>query len=120
MSYADRIYTGKRKSVPPRVRAAVKERDGACVACGSTVDLTVDHIKAIRSGGSNEPENLQTLCKPCNVRKRDHTRVLAPGEKCSDPKCGHLWAGDYSRIWDRYHAVDRDAELVRERFEEAP
>jgi 5-methylcytosine-specific restriction endonuclease McrA len=29
----------------------------------------IDHIKAVASGGSNEPKNLQLLCTACNARK---------------------------------------------------
>ena len=32
-------------------------------------DITIDHILARANGGSDEVENLQTLCRPCNSRK---------------------------------------------------
>ena len=31
--------------------------------------MTVDHIVALADGGSKEMENLQPMCKVCNVRK---------------------------------------------------
>lgn len=40
-----------------------------CVKCGSTEELTIDHIIPLSKGGGDEPQNWQTLCKPCNVRK---------------------------------------------------
>lgn len=59
--------------ITPSVREAVFERDGhACVACGAANDLTIDHKVSELSGGTNEPDNLQTLCRQCNASKRDH------------------------------------------------
>lgn len=31
--------------------------------------MHVDHIKALRRGGTNDRRNLQMLCQPCNNRK---------------------------------------------------
>jgi hypothetical protein len=50
-------------------KRAIIERDKKCVKCGSTENLTVDHIIPIVRGGGNEPLNLQTLCEKCNQRK---------------------------------------------------
>lgn len=40
-----------------------------CRKCGVQDRLTVDHITPLARGGSNELENLQTLCWPCNSKK---------------------------------------------------
>lgn len=40
-----------------------------CVACHNTCNLTVDHIIPIDKGGTNELDNLQTLCQSCNSSK---------------------------------------------------
>ena len=47
-------------------------RDGyKCKHCGSTSEREIDHKKPIASGGTNELDNLQVLCRPCNARKGD-------------------------------------------------
>jgi hypothetical protein len=56
------------------VKEQVKRRDGnACVACGATKYLNVDHIVPVYRGGTHDMENLQTLCKVCNTRKGTRT-----------------------------------------------
>ncbi len=57
-------------------RRMVYERDGyQCVYCQCPDDLTIDHILAISKGGTNDPSNLQTLCRACNSRKGDREEV---------------------------------------------
>lgn len=51
-------------------RAAVFSRDGnACVYCGSTVKLVLDHLVPVNRGGDGQPDNLVTACKACNSGK---------------------------------------------------
>lgn len=61
----------KRKTppLPPKLRAAVLEAYSQCARCETTDDLTVDHIKPISAGGTNDWDNLQVLCLSCNCRK---------------------------------------------------
>ena len=40
----------------------------SCVYCGSTADLTVDHVEA-RNGENDIPRNLVTSCRACNSAK---------------------------------------------------
>jgi len=55
------------------IRRMVLERDGgSCTDCGSTENLTVDHIVPLSRGGTSIPANLVTLCEQCNVRKGNH------------------------------------------------
>ena len=62
----------RRIPVPQGTRRMVFARDNyQCVDCGSVIDLSIDHIQPVSSGGSNEPSNLQTLCQPCNSVKGD-------------------------------------------------
>jgi len=60
----------KRKSLTHNFKQDILERDGfACQICGARRNLCVDHIVAIANGGSNDPKNLQTLCRTCNMKK---------------------------------------------------
>ncbi len=34
---------------------------------------TVDHVRPRSRGGSDDPENLVTACRPCNTQKGDRT-----------------------------------------------
>lgn len=62
----------ERPRVADKLRFLVFERDGwACVRCGSTVDLVIDHAWPAIRGGASSLENLQTLCASCNASKND-------------------------------------------------
>jgi hypothetical protein len=41
----------------------------SCVICGSTEDLTIDHIIPQKWGGSNIKNNKRVLCRSCNSKK---------------------------------------------------
>lgn len=65
-----------RTPIPAKVRKLVYERDEyRCVHCAATEPLSIDHIYPWSRGGSDDPDNLQTLCRPCNSKKRDHIVV---------------------------------------------
>jgi len=50
------------------IRAAIIERDNfACQRCGKSENLHVHHIIPRISGGTDEPDNLITLCQECHV-----------------------------------------------------
>lgn len=64
--------------VSESLRYEVLKRDRTCRLCGAGPDdaqLQVDHIIPRSKGGSNETNNLQVLCAPCNRGKsnRDDT-----------------------------------------------
>lgn len=44
-------------------------REEPCVACGSTNNITIDHILPISRGGAHDVDNLQALCGSCNSSK---------------------------------------------------
>lgn len=59
-----------RQPISQHLRERVYARDGhACLHCGATDDLTLDHIHPFSLGGQDTFENFQTLCRPCNSRK---------------------------------------------------
>lgn len=63
-------------------RNAVGEAQGwKCKFCQRDISgkgsSALDHIIPIARGGTSEPDNLQLLCRRCNIRKRDH----APDER---------------------------------------
>jgi 5-methylcytosine-specific restriction endonuclease McrA len=60
----------RRTDIPDDVKHLVWIRDeGRCRKCGATHELQFDHIIPVVMGGSNEPENVQILCGPCNRKK---------------------------------------------------
>lgn len=50
-------------------------RDGKCLHCGTSANLTVDHIIPKVHGGSDHETNLQTLCFSCNQKKGSHRKL---------------------------------------------
>jgi hypothetical protein len=62
----------RKRALSAAIRRQVLERDAyRCQwpACGSWVDLTVDHIVPEVQGGTADLDNLQTLCRPHNSEK---------------------------------------------------
>jgi 5-methylcytosine-specific restriction endonuclease McrA len=63
-----------RESFSKSRRFNIMKRDGfRCQLCGTTQQqgarLHVDHKISLAKGGSNEDENLWTLCEGCNLGK---------------------------------------------------
>jgi hypothetical protein len=60
----------KSHQLKPSLRKSVMERDAyRCRHCDSHIDLSVDHIYPKSKGGTDDLDNLQTLCRPCNSKK---------------------------------------------------
>lgn len=65
---------GRRRPIPPALRALILERDGGCCqVCASPDEPEIDHILPYSRGGRHDPANLQVLCGPCNREKRTRT-----------------------------------------------
>jgi hypothetical protein len=59
-----------RAPIPAQQRQRIYTRDGnACLICGATEDLTLDHIHPWSLYGPDTDDNLRTLCRPCNSSK---------------------------------------------------
>ena len=51
-------------------RESIKARDGhKCVYCGSSENLTIDHVRPKSKGGTDTADNCVTACRPCNQAK---------------------------------------------------
>ncbi len=60
------------RHIPQDVKNIVWQRDqGKCVQCGATSYLEFDHIIPFSKGGANTVNNVQLLCRNCNLKKRD-------------------------------------------------
>ena len=60
------------RDVCAAIRAEIMERDGcACVYCGATESLELDHIIPVASGGATTRNNLVVACSACNMSKSD-------------------------------------------------
>jgi 5-methylcytosine-specific restriction endonuclease McrA len=55
---------------------------GQCLVCGTTQNITKDHIIPISKGGSNSIDNLQPLCKAHNSSKWTKTIDYRPSIPC--------------------------------------
>ena len=59
-----------RERIPPALRSEIWRRDeGLCRKCGSREHLQFDHIIPVSKGGSTTAQNLQLLCRSCNLNK---------------------------------------------------
>jgi 5-methylcytosine-specific restriction endonuclease McrA len=65
--------TDDQKPIPRRLRFEILRRDGhTCRYCGAQapdVPLAVDHVIPRVLGGSDDPSNLVTACRDCNLGK---------------------------------------------------
>lgn len=59
-----------RSPLPDDVKLLVWARDGGkCVKCGASEQLHFDHIIPLSKGGGDHAENIQLLCRRCNLSK---------------------------------------------------
>lgn len=73
-------FTGNERvwKMPPVNRREVLKRDRhRCQYCGTTKDLTLDHLIPKSKGGLHAWDNVVTACQRCNSVKGDRTPELA-------------------------------------------
>jgi len=98
------------EAVWQRARAWVLERDGHRCTCGAPA-TQVDHIWPRARGGSDAPENLRAMCRPCNQDKRAELPVgMLPLFVVAER---NWWGGPLSNPGDRALA-----KLAAQRHEE--
>lgn len=62
----------KRKPISAKVRGYLLSLyNYTCAYCDSGKLLQIDHIYPFSKGGTNDIDNLQVLCRKCNLTKRD-------------------------------------------------
>lgn len=88
-------------------RKRIYERDHhKCGYCGSTRNLTIDHIIPKSKGGDNSWTNLVTCCHPCNFRKADLTLEEAKMKLLVNPYeptiQSRLVEGSLREVWIEY------------------
>jgi 5-methylcytosine-specific restriction endonuclease McrA len=103
--------TEERAPIDPGVRRAVYARDGwRCQWCLRSVNevqsLQLDHLVPWSAGGSDEPDNLRTLCGDCNEFRSNFdidTVVRRPPLASGCSVCDPDWEDLYG--WYREGAV---------------
>jgi len=60
--------------IPKQIKDEVRKRDRErCVDCGATDYLEFDHITPYSKGAPNVVDNIQLLCRRCNLKKGSKT-----------------------------------------------
>lgn len=90
-------------------RKNILRRDNhKCQYCGSSINLTIDHIIPKSRGGDDSWENLVTACVRCNNKKGDRTPEEANMKLRTIPKKpSHItfiknFAGSVEEDWKPY------------------
>jgi 5-methylcytosine-specific restriction endonuclease McrA len=93
-------------------RHNIMKRDAyQCLYCGSTKNLTLDHMVPKSRGGDSSWTNLVTACMRCNTRKGDRTPEeagLILKQKPKKPSLASLLAansGSLDQTWQTYLKV---------------
>lgn len=64
-----RIRKAGGKLTAKECREILDKYGNKCLKCGSTENITLDHVIPIALGGMNTADNIQTLCMMCNSFK---------------------------------------------------
>lgn len=98
--------------VPPVNRREVLRRDHySCQYCGSTRQLTLDHVLPRSKGGQHTWDNVVAACERCNARKGDRTPAQAGMPLRNQPKAPihpavafaeHFWREQQATLMDQF------------------
>ena len=91
--------------VPPVNRREVLRRDKhTCQYCGSTKQLTLDHVIPRSKGGKHTWDNVVIACESCNSRKGDRTPSQAGMILRTTPKAPmHPAVAFAEQFWREQH-----------------
>lgn len=96
-------------------RHNVMKRDAyQCLYCGSTKNLTLDHMIPKSRGGDSSWTNLVTACMRCNTKKGDRTPEEAGLKLKENPRKPSLVAflaanaGSFDQTWAMYLSVKKN------------
>lgn len=97
--------TEERAPISRELRVAVYMRDYfRCVWCGSDGRLELDHIVPWSAGGSDDFDNLRTLCHNCNDYRSNYITPLDEG-------CRRIPSG-WACVYCAYDAIAGDSDLT--------
>ena len=88
---------------PNRVRI-YKRDNNECVYCGSSKQLTLDHVIPKSRGGGNDWNNLVTCCFSCNLRKGNRTPDEAKMVMRTKPHTPTILTENslLNKLWEEY------------------
>ena len=84
---------------------------GRCAKCKKRASLTKDHIVSVYSGGTDNIDNLQPLCQPCNSSKG--TRTIDYRAICHCKYC-NVECRNKSAEYSHYRTCPRHPKNVKE------
>lgn len=90
----------KKNDPTPKRRTIVYERDGGCLRCRKERDLTLHHIRHRSRGGSNEVDNLQTVCRSCHAYIHNVLQLPSGEPYSREREFGQRTQEDEDREWD--------------------
>lgn len=86
-------------------RNRIYKRDNhQCVYCGSSKNLTLDHVIPKSRGGKNDWHNLVTSCFKCNLKKADKTPEEARMTMRQKPYAPSLFVENFNmtKLWEDF------------------
>ena len=107
-------------------RELMERQDDTCVYCGNRRPgraFEIDHMTPVVRGGSNDKENLQVICRPCNSRKgiqtdkefRSRYSKLIPSKPLTPPR-GRISKDEFRTVSERTSQSDTVRNFRKSRF----